>query len=80
MGRTRNYVMKVYCKNCDTLLFKYLKEGEGHLVKCYLENILEDHTEEPMICPTCGETFAREAYYHHRKAYKIIQGRVYTKT
>ena len=76
----RNYTMKVYCSECGTQLYKYLKEGEGHLVKCFKSNILEDFTDEPMHCPECDSEFAREASYHNRPVFKIIQGKVRTKS
>ena len=79
-GRPRNYVIKIYCRKCGFLLYKYLKEGEGHLVKCYASNILEDYTKESLKCPGCGEKFARKAVYHNRLANKIIQGKVYVRS
>jgi uncharacterized protein (DUF2225 family) len=61
-------------------LYKYLKEGRGHLIKCYKDNILQDFTNGDLKCPKCGEKFAREAIIHGRPAYKIIQGKVFTKS
>lgn len=77
MGRQRNYVIKIYCKNCNSLIYKYLKEGEGHLLKCYVSNILESNTKVPLHCPGCGKQFAREGLVHNRPAHKIVQGAVY---
>ncbi len=79
MGNKRNYIIDIYCVKCSTHLYRYLKEGEGKLIKCYTTNILEDDTINPLHCPGCGEEFAREAIYHNRPAYKIIQGKVYVK-
>jgi len=74
------YVIKVYCSQCNTLLYKYRKEKKGHLLKCYQDKILVDYCQGKLICPKCGEVFAREAIIHCRKANKIIQGKVYTKS
>jgi hypothetical protein len=77
--RRQTYKIKVYCSGCSSQLFKYEKEGKGHLVKCYLDNIVEDHTTIPMHCPDCDTLFAREAVIHNRPAYKIIQGKVFVR-
>jgi len=73
------YTVKVFCANCRTLLYKYRKEGPGHLVKCYKDGILKDFTKGNLRCPKCGQQFARETIIHGRPAYKIIQGKVYVK-
>jgi len=75
MGR----VIKIYCQNCGTLLFKYWKEKPGHLVKCYRERILKDHTQGDLKCPQCGLPFIRETNVYGQPAYKIIQGKVRVK-
>jgi len=79
MASTRTYVINIFCKKCRTHLYKYRKEGEGHLMKCYKSNIIEDNTKIPMTCQTCGAVFAREGLVHGRPANKIIQGKVYVK-
>jgi len=77
MGRkARNRIIDIYCKKCGSYLLKYIKEGGDRLVKCYISNILEDKTTDPLHCPKCGEEFAGETMYHNRRAYKIIQGKV----
>ena len=70
---------KIYCANCKTLLYKYHKAREGHLVKCFLKHIKEDHTNGDLRCPNCGEQFARRRMIHGQPANKIIQGKVYVK-
>jgi len=70
---------KIYCDRCDTLLYKYHKDKEGHLLKCYVDRIKEDHTHGDLRCPNCGEQFARKRMIHGRPAHKIIQGKVYMK-
>ena len=78
-ARGRNHAIDVYCSQCRSHLYRYLKEGEGHLIKCYQSNILEDETKEPRHCPECSSEFAREAMIHGRPAYKIIQGKVFVR-
>ncbi|MDP2820754.1 MAG: hypothetical protein Q8O39_00930 [bacterium] len=75
----RIYIMKVYCRYCKSLLYKYQKEGLGSLIKCYKDRIIEDYTQKDLKCPKCGKQFAREATIHGRPASKIIQGKVYVK-
>lgn len=70
---------KIYCANCHTLLYKYYKAKEGHLVKCYKDHIKEDYTRGDLKCPNCGIQFAREKMIHGCPANKIIQGKVYVK-
>ncbi len=40
--RRRTYDIK--CTECGRLLFKYVKYGDGNLVNCHKERILEDHS------------------------------------
>ncbi|MEA3356057.1 MAG: hypothetical protein U9Q23_01760 [Candidatus Bipolaricaulota bacterium] len=80
MGQKRKFhTIKVYCSNCRSLLYKYHKAGPGHLVKCYKDRIIEDHTNGDLRCPNCGQEFARETMIHGRPANKIIQGKVFVK-
>jgi DNA-directed RNA polymerase subunit M/transcription elongation factor TFIIS len=72
-------VIKIYCSNCNTLLYKYKKDIRGHLIKCYKDMIITDNTTGNLKCPGCNQEFAREAIYHNRPANKIIQGKVFTK-
>lgn len=71
--------IKIYCQNCNTLLYQYHKIKPGHLVKCYLKKIKKDYTKGDLKCPNCGEKFARETIIKNKKANKIIQGKVYVK-
>jgi len=77
--KIRTYTIKIFCANCGALLYKYRKEGPGHLVKCYKDGIIEDRTAGDLKCPKCEQIFAREALYHNRPANKIIQGKVYVR-
>ena len=72
-------VIKVYCAQCRAPLYKYQKEGSGHLVKCYHDKIVKDFTKGDLRCPQCQEPFAREAMIHGKPANKIIQGKVFVK-
>jgi phage FluMu protein Com len=72
--------IKIYCQKCNTLLYKYHKEGPGHLIKCYRSRIIKDYTAGDLSCPKCGTVFAREAMIHGKPAYKIIQGKVFVKS
>lgn len=73
------FKISIHCKVCDQLLYIYQKEGPGSLVKCYVDRIIEDHTNGDLKCPSCGQPFARETIMHYRPVHKIIRGKVYTK-
>jgi DNA-directed RNA polymerase subunit M/transcription elongation factor TFIIS len=75
----KDSVIKIYCMNCNTLLYKYHKIGKGHLVKCYKDRIVKDYTKGDLRCPNCGEEFARKRMIHGKPANKIIQGKVFVK-
>jgi len=70
----------VICNKCKTRLFKYKKGGNGSLVKCYIERIVqdfrldEDKEEGILKCPSCSTEFARHALVHGRPAFKMIGG------
>jgi hypothetical protein len=69
----------IHCNRCRTLLYRYAKRGTGGLVKCYVDRIVEDHTDGDLCCPACGEQFARERMIRGKPAHKIIGGKVYTR-
>ena len=70
------YNISVECAGCHTKLFRYAKEGPGHLVKCFVSNISDDRTACKLECPTCGQSYARESSVGGRPVRKIIQGKV----
>jgi len=72
-------IIRIYCQNCLTLLYKYQKIKSGHLVKCYKSRIVKDYTNGDLMCPKCGGQFARERMIHGKPANKIIQGKVFVK-
>ena len=78
-GKFQPYTIKVFCSKCRALLYKYQKEGRGHLIKCYKDRIIKDYTKGDLKCPKCGQQFARETIIHTQPANKIIQGKVYVK-
>ena len=71
-----NKTVIVSCSKCKFQLFKYRKGGKGALVKCFKERIVEDNTEKPCFCPSCGGEFARDTLVRGTPAYKIIGGKV----
>lgn len=72
-------IIKIYCNQCRTFLYRYEKIGAGTLIKCYIDMIKEDKTNGDLKCPECGQEFARNAIIHNRPAHKIIQGKVFTR-
>ncbi len=77
---TKFKTIKIYCSQCNTLLYKYYKAGNGHLVKCYKDRIKDDFTNGDLKCPSCKSQFAREKMMHGKPANKIVQGKVYAKS
>lgn len=71
--------VQVSCSKCRVPLYKYRKGGKGALVKCFVERIVENHTHEVGICPSCGQEFARETMIRGTPAYKIVGGKVMVK-
>ncbi|MDP6560265.1 MAG: hypothetical protein QF619_09145, partial [Candidatus Binatia bacterium] len=55
------------------------KGGDGGLVKCLVEKIVEDRTNGDLKCPKCKQEFARFQMVGNQPYHKIIQGKVYTK-
>ena len=78
-NKIKGRVIGVYCADCKNLLYRYFKAGSGHLVKCYKNRILKDHTNGDLKCPKCKQQFARETMIHGKPANKIIQGKVFVK-
>jgi hypothetical protein len=62
-----------------TLLYRYRKGGTGGLVKCFVERIVEDRTAGDLRCPRSGQEFARFRMIGGRPAYRIVQGKVFTR-
>ena len=66
----------IFCSQCKSQLFKYRKGGKGALVKCFVERISQDFTNETGTCPDCQRQFARETMIRGAPALKIIGGEV----
>ncbi len=71
--------VQISCSQCKARIFKYRKGGKGALVKCFIERIVENHTEHACHCPGCGQQFARETLIRGTPAYKMIGGKVQMK-
>lgn len=69
----------IFCSKCKQKLYKYRKGGKGALVKCWIERIAHDYTNQPCVCPNCQSVFGKEAMVRGRPAHKIIRDRVFTR-
>eukprot|EP01025_Chloroclados_australasicus_P040751 TRINITY_DN4273_c0_g1_i7.p1 TRINITY_DN4273_c0_g1~~TRINITY_DN4273_c0_g1_i7.p1 ORF type:complete len:212 (-),score=-2.83 TRINITY_DN4273_c0_g1_i7:447-1082(-) len=67
--------VNIYCSKCRTQLYKYHKNGNGKLVKCWHERIACDYTNKDLRCHNCGQEFARPAMIRGLPANKIIGGK-----
>ncbi|EGR2300037.1 hypothetical protein D0814_07295 [Vibrio parahaemolyticus] len=68
--------VEIYCAKCKAQLYKYRKGGKGALVKCFKERIVEDYTQTPCFCRSCGQEFARDTLVRGTPAFKMIGGKV----
>ncbi len=68
--------VNIYCAKCKAPLFKYRKGGKGSLVKCFIERISQDYTEDQQHCPDCNSEFARPTMIRGTPALKIVGGKV----
>ncbi|MDW2041330.1 hypothetical protein [Vibrio sp. 2130-1] len=71
-----NKTVEIYCAKCKAQLYKYRKGGKGALVKCFKERIVEDYTQTPCFCPSCGQEVARDTLVRGTPAFKMIGGKV----
>lgn len=69
----------IFCSKCRAKLLQYKKGGNGSLVKCFIERISKDFTEELGVCPRCQNQFGRETLIRGVPAIKIIGGKVQVK-
>jgi hypothetical protein len=79
---SKGRVIKVECR-CGQLLFKYFKGGRGRLIKCFFDEIRQDHvgvfemaTGSRPVCPSCGKEVGIVRLVRGRPAVKINQGTV----
>ena len=68
--------VNIYCTGCKAALFKYRKGGKGALVKCFIERIVKDFTENQCNCPNCQQLFARPCLIRGVAALKFIGSKV----
>ena len=80
MAKSR--VVDVECR-CGQHLFTYYKGGRGRLIKCYLDEIREDHARlaaQPLgarpACPNCGKVLGMVRIVRGRPALKLNQGTI----
>ncbi|WP_105169683.1 hypothetical protein [Pseudoalteromonas sp. T1lg23B] len=66
----------IFCANCSQPLFKYRKGGKGALVKCFVERIVKNHTNDNLHCPQCEQEFARSTLIRGTPALKFVGGKV----
>ena len=78
-GTPDRRTITIYCSTCRTKLYKYKKGGTGGLVKCFIERIAEDYTDQTGVCPSCETAVARPFEITGKPALKIISGKVYTR-
>ncbi len=71
--------ISILCARCHALVLRYHKGGTGGLVKCFLDLVAEDRTAGDGRCPDCGQEFARLRMISGKPAWKIVQGKVYTR-
>ncbi|MCY7297273.1 hypothetical protein [Alteromonas sp. a30] len=69
----------ISCAKCKSNLFKYRKCGKGALVKCFIERISQDYTQNQTHCPECNNEFSRPTMIRGTPALKIIGGKVLVK-
>jgi hypothetical protein len=75
-------VIKVNCQ-CGEPLFRYYKGGRGRLIKCFLDEIRQDHIgiqDKPLgahpTCPRCGKDLGEIRIVRGQPALKINQGTI----
>ena len=55
-------MLTVKCAKCKTRIFKYIKIGQGRLIKCARDRIAEDNAvyeDEKVLCPECGNLIGK---------------------
>lgn len=70
---------KIYCAQCDKVLYKYHKTGTGQVLKLFPKRIKEDYTYGDLKCPVCNTTFARLRDIQMETVYKLITSKIYVK-
>jgi ribosomal protein S27E len=85
--------MNIYCSNCESHVALYQKDGQGSLIRMYLDRIfepanlagLQDSSQKSSLpslkCPSCNNLLATPMVYksENRLALRIIRGAIYKK-
>jgi len=71
-------ILKIRCARCGTLLFVYLKVGEGRLWHCWRKRIIEDYTVkvgDDVKCPKCGAIVGleKEAFINIKQRSIVVE-------
>lgn len=64
-------MLTIKCSGCKTKLFRYLKIGQGKVLRCHKDriqkyfNVPDIDGEGNVTCPNCGRLFAKDTptYY-----------------
>lgn len=88
----RNKILQITCSKCNTEICKYQKDGDGRLLRLYLDRILSPDTLTQvltldkkdiasLICPNCHTVLAVPYIYkkENRLAYRIINSSIHKK-
>ena len=55
-------MLTVKCAKCKSKIFRYLKIGQGQLIKCHRDRIAEDNAvyeEDKVLCPKCNNLIGK---------------------
>ena len=82
--------LDLYCSNCNTWLLLYQKDGDGRLLRCYLNrifapanlealqhdpNILKPRDMKLLLCSGCGQQVGIPTLHHDgRLSFRLING------
>lgn len=84
----KSKLLKLSCSGCGSHLFTYQKDGDGGLLRCYLNRIIEPaeleklqfqhaqkSTLEALKCPQCQKLIGIPMQYTDgRLAYRLVPG------
>lgn len=74
-------LLAIFCLNCGQYLFMYQKDGDGKLLRLYLDRITNSNndvniSQSSLRCPHCGNLIGLRYIYkpENRPAYRLIRG------